>query len=96
MSLDSQYRLTALADSSEAAFEQRCNKLVGDGSLAALLVKHGIKSLSALAFASETLQSPPTEEQFKEFATQVNGGVDMSLVCRRTSSVCTLKLQRLN
>ena len=67
----------SLADS-EAAFEQHCNKLVGDGSLTALLVNHGIKSLSALAFASGTPQSPPSEEQFKEFATQVNGGVDMS------------------
>ena len=67
----------SLADS-EAAFEQHCNKLVGDGSLTALLVNHGIKSLSALAFASGTPQSPPTEEQFKEFATQVNGGADMS------------------
>ena len=28
--------------------------------------------------ASGTPQSPPTEEHFKEFATQVNGGVDMS------------------
>ena len=67
----------SLADS-EAAFEQHCNKLVGDGSLTALLVNHGIKSLSVLAFASGTPQSPPSEEQFKEFATQVNGGVDMS------------------
>lgn len=49
---------------SEAAFEQHCNKLVGDGSLTALLVNHGIKSLSALAFASGTPQSTPTEGQF--------------------------------
>ena len=67
----------SLADS-EAAFEQHCNKLVADGSLAAQLVNNGIKSLSALAFASGTPQSPPTEEQFKDFATQINGGVDMS------------------
>ena len=59
----------SLADS-EAAFEQHCNKLVGDDSLATLLVNHGIKSLSAVAFASGTPQSPPTEEQFKEFATE--------------------------
>ena len=67
----------SIADS-EAAFEQHCNKLVGDGTLSMLLVNHGIKSLSALAFASGTPQSPPTEEQFKDFTTQVNGGVDMS------------------
>ena len=67
----------SLADS-EAAFEQHCNKLVTDGSLATLLVNNGIKSLSALAFASGTPQSPPTEEQLREFSTQINGGVDMS------------------
>ena len=67
----------SLADS-EAAFEQHCNKLVTDGSLATLLVNNGIRSLSALAFASGTPQSPPSEEQFKDFATQLNGGVDLS------------------
>lgn len=67
----------SLADS-EAAFGQHCNKLVTDGSLTTLPVNHGIKSLSALAFASGTPQAPPTEEQFKDFATQVNGGTDMS------------------
>ena len=80
----------SLADS-EAAFEQHCNKLVGDGSLAALLVNHGIKSLSALAFASGTSQSPPTEEQFKEFATQVNGGVDMSFWDAGAPQACTFR-----
>jgi len=65
----------SLADS-EAASEQHCDKLAGDGSLTALLVNHGIKSLSALAFASGTPQSPPTREQFKKFATQVNDRVE--------------------
>jgi hypothetical protein len=82
----------SLADS-EAAFEQHCNRLVADGSLAALLINNGIKSLSALAFASGTPQSPPTEEQFKDLSTQINGGVDMTLVCRLTSNACKLKLQ---
>ena len=67
----------SLADS-EAAFEQHCNKLVADGSLTTLLVNNGIKSLSALAFASGTPQTPPTEEQFKDFSTQINGGVELS------------------
>ena len=63
----------SLADS-EAAFEQHYNKLEAGGSLATRLVNNGIKSLSALAVASGTLQSPPTERQFKDFATQINGG----------------------
>ena len=67
----------SLADS-EAAFEQHCNKLVKDGSLATLLTTNGIKSLSALAFATGTPQAPPSEEQFKDFSTQLNGGVDLS------------------
>ena len=67
----------SLADS-EAAFEQHCNKLVADGSLTTLLVNNGIKSLSALAFSSGTPQTPPTEEQFKDFSTQINGGVELS------------------
>ena len=67
----------SLADS-EAAFEQHCNKLTADGSLARLLVNNGIKSLSALAFASGTPQQPPTEEQFRDFSNQINGGIDMS------------------
>ena len=67
----------SLADS-EAAFEQHCNKLVPAGTLYNLLSGHGIKSLSSLAFAAGTPQSPPSEEQFKEFATMINGGTEMN------------------
>ena len=66
-----------LADS-EAAFELHGNKLVPDGSLVQLLVDNGIKSLSALAFSAGTPQSPPSDEQFAEFATKLNGGNPMS------------------
>ena len=66
-----------LADS-EAAFSLHCNKLVADGSLANLLVDHGIRSLSALAFSVGTPQSPPSDEMFSDFATRVNGGTPMS------------------
>ena len=41
-------------------------------------MNNGIKSLSALAFASGTPQQPPTEEQFRDFSNQTNGGVDLS------------------
>jgi len=67
----------SLADS-EAAFELHGNKLVPDGSLVALLSDNGIKSLSALAFSAGTPQTPPTDEQFAEFATRLNGGNAMS------------------
>ena len=66
-----------LADS-EAAFSLHCNKLVADGSLANLLVDHGIRSLSTLAFSVGTPQSPPSDEMFSDFATRVNGGTPMS------------------
>ena len=52
---------------SEAAIEQHCNNLVPDGTLTTLLVNHGGHTAVA-----------PTDEQFKDFATQVNGGNDMS------------------
>ena len=67
----------SLADSA-AAFEQHCNRLVSDGSLHALLVGQEIRSLSALAFAIGTPQAPPSDDQFKEFATRLNGGVEMT------------------
>eukprot|EP00435_Cladocopium_sp_Y103_P000001 s4526_g1.t1 len=67
----------SLADS-EAAFEQHCNKLLADGSLHTLLVGQDIKNLSSLAFAIGTPQTPPTEEQFKDFATRLNSGVEMT------------------
>ena len=67
----------SLADS-EAAFEQHCKRISPDGTLHTLLQSNGIKNLSALAFSSGTPQQPPTEDQFKDFATQLNGGVDLS------------------
>ena len=66
----------SLADS-EAAFGQHCNKLVPDGSLLTLLNGKGIRSLGALAFAIGTPQVPPSDEQFKEFTTKLNDGVDL-------------------
>ena len=67
----------ALADS-EAAFTQHCTKLTADGTLHVMLASQGIKSLSALAFSIGTPQSPPSDEQFRDFATSLNGGREMS------------------
>ena len=67
----------SLADS-EAAFEQHCRRISPAGTLLQLLTAQRISNLSSLAFACGTPQSPPTEEQFKEFATGINGGTDMT------------------
>ena len=67
----------SLADS-EAAFEQHCNRISPNGSLLRTLTTQRINNFSTLAFACGTPQSPPSEEQFKEFANVINGGVDMT------------------
>ena len=67
----------SLADS-EAAFEQHVRKVDKSGTLHPLLVGQGILNLSALAFAVGTPQVPPSDEQFKDFATGINNGIDMS------------------
>ena len=67
----------SLADS-EAAFRVHCDKVSPGGQLFELLTNQRITNLSSLAFAVGTPQSPPTEEQFREFATGINGGVDMT------------------
>lgn len=67
----------SLADS-EAAFEQHCKRVDDTDFLFNLLKGQQIKNLSALAFAVGTPQSQPSDEAFKEFATNLNSGVDLS------------------
>ena len=67
----------SLADS-EAAFQLHCGKISPDGFLFGLLSNQRITNLSALAFAVGTPQSPPTEAQFKEFATGLNNDQEMT------------------
>ena len=67
----------SLADSG-AAFEQHCKRLSPDGRLYNQLTAQSISNLSSLAFAVGTPQSPPSEEQFKEFATGINNGTEMT------------------
>ena len=67
----------SLADSG-AAFEQHCKRLSPDGRLYNQLTVQNISNLSSLAFAVGTPQSPPSEEQFKEFATGINNGTEMT------------------
>ena len=67
----------SLADSG-AAFEQHCRKISPDGHLYGLLTRQNISNLSSLAFAVGTPQSPPTDDQFKEFATGINNDTEMT------------------
>ena len=67
----------SLADSG-ARFEQHCRKINADGHLHGLLTRHNISNLSSLAFAVGTPQSPPTDDQFKEFATGINNDTEMT------------------
>jgi len=63
----------SLADSG-AAFEQHCRKISSDGHLYGLLTRQNISNLSSLG----TPQSPPTDDQFKEFATGINNDQEMT------------------
>ena len=67
----------SLADSG-AAFEQHCRKISPDRHLYGLLTRQNISNLSSLAFAVGTPQSPPTDDQFKEFATGINNDTEMT------------------
>jgi hypothetical protein len=67
----------SLADS-VAAFEQHCRKISPDGHLHGLLTRQNITNLSSLAFAVGTPQSPPSDDQFKEFATGINNDTEMT------------------
>ena len=58
---------------SQAAFEQRCDEIVGDGTLKAALVGAGVSTYSLLAFSIGTPQTPPTDDQFDNLAGRVFG-----------------------
>ena len=68
----------SLADS-EAAFNHHCNRADKSGALLQLLNAEGIKSFNALAFSVGTPQNPPDDDKFKEFTTNLNGGVEVSI-----------------
>ena len=58
---------------STAAFNQRCDEIVEDGSLRTSLDGQGIRSHSAMAFSMGTPQMTPTEEQFVALAQRIFG-----------------------
>eukprot|EP00435_Cladocopium_sp_Y103_P039314 s106_g10.t1 len=56
-----------------AAFRQRCDEIISDGSLRQSLDAQEIRSHSAMAFAMGTPQMTPTEDQFNALARRVFG-----------------------
>ena len=59
---------------SAAAFSQRCDEIIADGSLRNALNAQEIRSHSAMAFSMGTPQMTPTEDQFNALAGRVFGG----------------------
>jgi hypothetical protein len=68
----------ALVDS-EAAFASHCNAIDKSRELYNLCVGANLTSFMRLAFAIGTPQTPASEEAFKDFATEVNGGNEPSI-----------------
>ena len=68
----------ALVDS-EAAFASHCNAIDKSRELYNLCLGANLTSFMRLAFAIGTPQTPASEEAFKDFATEVNGGNEPSI-----------------
>lgn len=68
----------SLVDSS-AAFKAHVDTIDPSGALQTLLDGQGLRTFSQLAFAAGTPQSPLSEDSFKAFANELNGGVDMNI-----------------
>lgn len=68
----------ALVDS-EAAFASHCNAIDRSRELFTLCTGANLTSFMRLAFAIGTPQTPASEEAFREFATEINGGIEPSI-----------------
>ncbi len=68
----------SLVDSA-AAFKAHCNVIDGSGALRALLEGNNLTTFSQQAFAAGTPQAPLSDEAFKEFGSELNGGVDLTI-----------------
>ena len=68
----------ALVDS-EAAFASHCNAIDRSRELLNVFTAANLTSFMRLAFAIGTPQTPASEEAFKEFATEINGGIEPSI-----------------
>ena len=68
----------ALVDS-EAAFASHCNSIDKSRELLNIFTAANLTSFMRLAFAIGTPQTPASEESFREFATEINGGIEPSI-----------------
>ena len=68
----------ALVDS-EAAFASRCNAIDKSRELLNICVHAELTTFMRMAFAIGTPQMPASEESFKTFATDLNGGIEPSI-----------------
>eukprot|EP00435_Cladocopium_sp_Y103_P069652 s1948_g33.t1 len=68
----------ALVDS-EAAFASHCNAIDKSMELHMLCVSAELTTFMRLAFAIGTPQTPPSEDAFRTFATELNGGIEPSI-----------------
>lgn len=67
----------ALVDST-AASTCHCDSIDASGALRRLCVDNGLTTLSQLAFGVGTPQQPCSDEEFKNFSSVLNGGVDLT------------------
>lgn len=63
-------RAMALVDS-EAAFRKRLEEVVTDAGIRAAVIAGGIETFSALAFAVGTPQTPPSDDDFRQFTDNI-------------------------
>ena len=64
---------------SNAAFKSHIEAIDPGGNLQTLLDNQGLRTFSQLAFAAGTPQAPLSEDGFKAFANELNGGTDMNI-----------------
>ena len=64
---------------SEAAFASHCNAIDKSKELFNLCIGANLTSFMRMAFAVGTPQTPASDETFKEFATEINGGIEPSI-----------------
>ena len=68
----------ALVDS-EAAFASHCNSIDKSGEILNLCTHADLTSFMRMAFAIGTPQTPATDDAFRTFATELNGGIEPSI-----------------
>ena len=68
----------AIVDS-VASFTQHCDSIDSTSALKNLLGRQRINTYAKLAFAIGNPQKPPSEEEFANFCTTLNGGTELTI-----------------